>query len=362
MIERLLTPHLVDAIGWTLLHTLWQAALFALLLGVVLIGLRTFSPRARYYVACGFLGAFVLAVGLTFHNLYSSPDGGSPTDSPQQMGATDMTQVEQDATPNSNMAPERGNEAVSGQTAASPVNDLLISARQYFDRHLPLIVTLWLMGVLVLQLRLLGQLAWVQRVKSYGTARFPATWGERIQELERKLDLRRPVRYLTSGRISSPFTVGWLRPVILLPGDMLDSLRESQVMTILAHELAHIKRQDFAVNVLQTFLTTFFFYHPGVWWMSARIEDEREHCCDDLAVEATGERFDYARTLVQLQEKELAAPRLSMALGGRGFTGRISRLLNGYLNTATFGEGVITTLIFAAVLSLALGTTGEVQA
>ncbi|PPK88710.1 beta-lactamase regulating signal transducer with metallopeptidase domain [Neolewinella xylanilytica] len=360
MITRLLTPHLVDALGWTLLHTLWQGALFALLLGLVLILLRAFSPRARYYVACGFLGAFVLTVGLTFYELYASEDSLAAVQDTGNLIVSNESGTQ--PTSESIMAPERRREATSNEAEAAPLTAFLQSARTYFDRHLPLLVTLWLMGVLVLQLRLLGQLAWVQRVKSYGTARFPAVWAERLQDLEQKLDIRRPVRYLTSGRVSSPFTAGWLRPVVLLPGDMLTSLRESQVMTILAHELAHIKRQDFAVNVLQTFLTTFFFYHPGVWWMSARIQDEREHCCDDLAVAATGERIDYARTLVELQEKELLAPKLSMALSGRGFTGRVSRLLNGYLNTATFGEGVITTLIFAAVLSLAIGTTGEVQA
>ena len=361
MIERLLTPHLVDAIGWTLLHTLWQAAVFALLLGLVLIGLRAFSPRARYYVACAFLGAFVLTVGLTFIQLYDpAPRVLVPAETGTPSPAASVSDSGSAAASEFG-APERGNEA-SRPGEFTAVADFLSAARTYFDRHLPLIVTLWLMGVLVLQLRLLGQLAWVQRVKSYGTARFPVHWAERLRELEVKLNIRRPVRYLMSSRVTSPFTVGWLRPVVLLPGGMLDSLRESQLMTILAHELAHIKRQDFAVNVLQTFLTTCFFYHPGVWWMSARIQDEREHCCDDLAVAATGERFDYARTLLQLQEAELAAPKLSMALGGGGFRGRVTRLLNGYLNTATFGEGVITTLIFAAVLSLAVGTTGEVQA
>ncbi len=368
MIEQLLTPQLVDAIGWTLLHTLWQGALFALLLGLVLILLRAFSPQARYVVSIGFLAAFVLTVGLTFWNAYSTTGARTTSMDERLVVKRANGRMETADAPSVRIGTDQGVRGRVGpggtlpEGAPTPVVSFLSSAGVYFDRHLPLIVTLWLMGVLVLQLRLLGQLAFVQRIKTYGTERFPSSWAERLQELEHKLDIRRPVRYLTSGRVSSPFTVGWLRPVILLPREMLSSLREHQIVTILAHELAHIKRQDFAVNVLQTFLTTFFFYHPGVWWMSARIEDEREHCCDDLAVAATGERFDYARTLVQLQEQQLAAPKLAMALGGSGFTGRISRLLTGYLNTATFGEGVITTLIFAAVLSLAIGTTGEVQA
>jgi ankyrin repeat protein len=145
-----------------------------------------------------------------------------------------------------------------------------------------------------------------------------------------------------------------LRPVILLPEGMLEQLRESQIMAVLAHELAHIRRHDFAVNLMQTVLTTFFFYHPGVWWINARIHDEREHACDDLAVAATGGRTDYARTLLELREREGSTPKLAMAYGGGGFGYRVRRLLTGYLNTATFGEGVVTTLIFVLVGSLAI--------
>ena len=358
MIEQILTPALVDAIGWTLLHTLWQGALFALLLGLVLILLRAYSPQARYLISIAFLLGFVVCTGLTFSRMYAGPVAAPAYTATASDPAPSTAELTRPVTAPTDPAEERSEP--TPETASQ--TGFLATSRAYFDRHLPLLVTVWLMGVLVLQLRLLGQLAFVQRMKTYGTERFPAAWAERLQELENRLGIRRPVRYLTSQRVTGPFTAGWLRPVVLLPREMLASLRESQIVTILAHELAHIKRQDFAVNVMQTFLTTFFFYHPGVWWMSARIQDEREHCCDDLAVAATGERIDYARTLVELQERELAAPKLSAAFGGRGFTGRVSRLLTGYLNTATFGEGVVTTLIFAAVLSLAIGTTGEVQA
>ncbi|MEM9929473.1 MAG: ankyrin repeat domain-containing protein, partial [Bacteroidota bacterium] len=231
----------------------------------------------------------------------------------------------------------------------------------YYNEHLPLIVTLWLMGVLVLQLRFLGQLAYIQRLKNYGTQRFPPKWAAGIQQLETKLGIAKPVRYLTSFRVQSPFTVGWLNPVVLFPADLLDRLKESETYTILAHELAHIKRNDFVVNLIQTLLCSLFFYHPATWWMSARINEEREHCCDDLAIEATGEPVGYARTLLQMKEAEVASSgRLAMAFRGpskSGFNYRIRRIVSGYLNGATYGEGLVTALILVAALATAVAAS-----
>lgn len=357
MIEQFLSPDLVSAIGWTLLHTLWQGALFALLLGVLLILLRSFSAQARYVVSVGMLGAFFLTVLFTFTRQFQPSQADAVATSTTQI----VTQNE-----NKNIAAPAALPTIETPSITPTVTTPGFTERSlaYFEEHLPLLVTLWLMGVLVLQLRFLGQIAFVQRLKSYGTERFPAEWAGRIQELEEALQVTRSVRYLTSVRVSSPLTVGWLRPAVLFPRELLNELRESQIVAVLAHELAHVRRHDFAVNLLQTFLATFFFYHPGLWWISARIHDEREHACDDLAIEATGQRLDYAKTLVQLQESQLITPRLSMAYtgqNGRGFTGRVKRLLSGYFGTATYGEGIITTLIFVLTFGLAVSATGNAQ-
>lgn len=350
MIERIFSPLVVDALGWTIIHSLWQGALFALLLGLALVLLRAYSAQARYLVAVGFLLAFFVAVGLTFTGLYRAAPTTVEYGLSQPIPSSDADDLRRPALQS---VENRSGDPVRVEVSAAD------RAVAYFDRHLPLIVTFWLMGVLVLQLRFLGQLVYIQRLKSYATENFPPEWTARLEGLERRLNISRPVRYLTSARVESTFTTGWLKPLVMLPSGLFQELRESQLMAILAHELAHVKRHDFAVNLLQTLLSTFFFYHPGVWWMSARIHDEREHCCDDLAVKATGEPIDYARTLVQLREKELVAPELTMAFTGGGFGGRVKRLLSGYLGTATFGEGVVTTLIIGATLSLAMAATGK---
>ena len=363
MIEQILSPELLQALGWTLVHSLWQAALFALLLGVAFLLLRKYSARIRYMTAIGVLGAFFLTAVLTFAGLYrgATSVGGE--------GARTTTAV---ASPPTSIAEPGANE--SGDRAiVLPETTVAISAtptvtpsfwhrmEAYYNEHLPLIVTLWLMGVLILQLRFIGQLAFLQRLKNYGTERFPVRLAPLLQELESRMGLEKPVRYLTSFRVSSPFTVGWLRPAVLFPRGLLGELDEAQLRTIIAHELAHIKRYDFLVNLIQTLLCILFFYHPAAWWISARIDEEREHCCDDLAIAITGEAVGYARTLLQLKESELARTSLAMGLLGKGdgFRARITRLLSSGLGTGTYGEGFTTAVIIFCFMGLAVTLSGQ---
>ncbi|MEL6142214.1 MAG: ankyrin repeat domain-containing protein, partial [Bacteroidota bacterium] len=200
-------------------------------------------------------------------------------------------------------------------------------------------------------------MAFIQRLKTYGTERFPTSWAEKIAMLESRLELRKPIRYLTTYRAQSPLTVGWLRPVILFPAKLLEELKENQVMSILAHEMAHVKRHDFLINLIQTILCSLFFYHPGVWWMSARVAEEREHCCDDLAIKVTGKPVGYAGALVRLKEKEMKASALSMAFTGRnsrGFKWRIHRLLGDYFHNDNYTEGFASAFILFLTLGLSV--------
>ncbi len=363
MIEQILSIELINALGWTLVHTLWQAALFAVLLGLALVLLRKYSARTRYVVAIGVLCAFCVTTVLTFAQLYQGPAAISATTTTIEPAASTGTPSLAEPTTDVaeitiSTAPETSVATTSGASVSTSFWNRMIT---YYDTHLPLIVTLWLMGVLILQLRFLGQLAFLQRLKNYGTERFPARLAPMLQELEDRLGITKPVRYLTSFRVSSPFTAGWLRPAVLFPGGLLGELDEAQLRTIIAHELAHIKRYDFLVNLIQTLLCILFFYHPAVWWISARIDEEREHCCDDLAIEATGEPVGYARTLLQLKEAELSNSSLAMGFFGKGdgFKDRITRLLSGYLGTGTYGEGFTTAVIIFCFMGLAITLSGQ---
>ncbi len=372
MIEYILNPQSVEALGWTLLHSVWQGAVFAIVLVLLLIALRSYTAQSRYVVAVGLLCAFFLTVSATFWQQLQDANSRLELSSIQMNSQpTNDTFVFNN---NSEKVSQPGSENISAPLSNNQIlvenqSGWLLTFKDYYDRHLPLLVTIWFLGVLFLQLRFLGQLAYVQRLKHYGTQLFPETWSNKIEELEGKLRIQKKVSYLTSIRIQTPMVIGWLKPVVLLPRQILNNLSETEIYAVLAHELAHIRREDFIVNLMQTFLCNIFFFHPGIWWMSNRIDDEREHCCDDLAVAATGPAISYAKTLISVSELRLRMQGntpLAMALSGKrkkrergGFTSRIRRLFMVSNSAGTYREGFATACILITTLFLGVIVTGS---
>src|SRR5262249_12856796 len=151
----------------------------------------------------------------------------------------------------------------------------------------------WLVGVSLLIARMAGGLWRVRVLHRDALALPPSTWKTSCQRLARRIGLRYAVHVVESLDVDVPTVVGWMRPVILLPIAAIAALTPAQVEAILAHELAHIRRHDYVVNFLQTIAETLLFYHPAVWWVSRRIRAEREHCCDDVAVNVCGDAVGY---------------------------------------------------------------------
>jgi beta-lactamase regulating signal transducer with metallopeptidase domain len=124
------------------------------------------------------------------------------------------------------------------------------------------------------------------------------------------LHVFKPVTLLESALVKVPTVIGWLKPVILIPPSALIGLTPQQFELILTHELAHIRRHDYLVNLLQTIIETLLFYHPAVWWVSLQIRCERENACDDLAVSLSSDPVIYARTLVEMERLRKAVSSL----------------------------------------------------
>ena len=148
------------------------------------------------------------------------------------------------------------------------------------------------------------------------TAPVAEQWQMAAVRLSRRLHIATPVKLLESTLVDVPTVIGWLKPVMLLPASALAGLAPAQLEAIFAHELAHVRRHDYLVNLLQTVVETLLFYHPAVWWLSARIRAERENCCDDLAVALCGDPVAYARALADLEELRGTGGRLVMAANG----------------------------------------------
>ncbi len=183
----------------------------------------------------------------------------------------------------------------------------------------------WITGVTLLYAyRAIGWLA-AQRLRRHGVCAAPADWQHRVTKLSNRIRQTRPVLLLESALAETPLTIGLWRPVILMPLGLLAGLPTEQVEAILLHELAHIRRHDYLVNLLQAAVEGLLFYHPATWWVSHVIRREREMCCDDLVVSATGDTLAYTHALAAIEEHRVRVPILA-ATGGPLMT-RIQRLL-----------------------------------
>jgi type II secretory pathway component GspD/PulD (secretin)/beta-lactamase regulating signal transducer with metallopeptidase domain len=192
---------------------------------------------------------------------------------------------------------------------------------------LPYLVLGWIVGVFGLSAWHLGGWAQLQRLRRRMVRPIGAVLHEKLAELSEHLGVRRAVTLLESALVEVPTVVGWLRPVILLPASALAGLSPEQFEAILAHELAHIRRYDYLVNILQTLVEILGFYHPAVWWVSHRIRVERENCCDDVAVRVCGDSVRYARALTCMEEMRHRRAEWAIAATGGSLFDRIARLL-----------------------------------
>ena len=305
-IHVLLTEPAAQALGYALLHALWQGALVALLLwGMLkLVGDR---PSVRYVVSCAALALMIILPGLTWLFLVDTAD-------PSVLPAATLEDL-------TTRAPVSVSEAGVGEPSAAWRPAAAIGL------YLPYLILGWAAGVLVLLVRLLGGWGYARYQIGHTGTQAPAPWQAQLDELAARLRIARRVRLLLTENPASPYVFGWLRPIIVLPASMLTALPPWQIEAILAHELAHVRRHDFLVSLLQSVAETVLFYHPAVWWVSRQIRTEREHCCDDLAVAACGSVTVYARALLAVEEFRQATVPLALAASGSSLLNRIHRLV-----------------------------------
>ena len=325
-IAELLDKPIFQALGWTLIHFIWQGALIGIFYFSVSLILRRRSANVRYAAACIAMLLMLIAPAATLVIIRATAELPA-TAASTEWGALPLESVtlKQFQPPSVESVDNKEIEPVRASTPDAIVKRI----QDALPRFIPWFLALWFAGVLFLSLRFAGALVVVHRLKRVETSRNLLIWQERFSLLCQRLRVSRPVRLCESVLVEVPTVVGWLRPVILLPATALTGLSAEQLEALLAHELAHIRRFDYLVNLLQTSIETLFFYHPAVWWVSAQIRQEREHCCDDLAVAACGNVLTYARALTALEDLRGSGPQLAVAASGGSLLMRIQRLLRG---------------------------------
>ncbi len=329
---RFLSPNLEYALGWTVVHSLWQATVLAFAVGISMIALRKRSAHLRYLVASGGLLATLAASVATFCFYF---DFGARSAGAQRLAASPAVRL------------------IVRETRAALTASSNIGFKEYFNRHLPLIVTVWLMGVAIFTLRLLGGVSYVYYLKNYRHKPMGGDWQAKVEWLCEELGVRRAVELVESALVKAPMTIGALKPIILFPIGAVSFLSTEQVEAILAHELAHIRRFDYFFNILQSVVEIVFYFHPAVWWISSVIRMERENCCDDIAVGVSGDSLSYAKALVNLQEIHAGNPILAMGFAGAGpknqLLNRVKRLLNQPQQTSNIMEKLVATCLLMAI-------------
>jgi len=291
-LEYLSSLPIIQALGWTLLHFLWQGALLAAAVGLLLSVMRRRSANARYVICCAGMALMIAAPLATLSIILSSRHGAIVI--PPELLTADL-----------------GRSSIWHRL--SPL--------------LPYLTLFWLAGVLLLQCRLILQWSRAQHLKHCGTRSGPPAWDRTVADLSERLGVGKHVRIVESLLAPGPMVMGWLRPVILLPVGVATGLTVHQLRTVIAHELAHVRRHDYIVNLIQSVFETLLFYHPAVWWLSHRLRAEREYCCDDLAVSACGDALCYARALSALDGMRGEAFQTALATTGGPLMNRILRVV-----------------------------------
>ena len=342
LIDFLHSP-VAHALGWTLLHAVWQGFALVLPIAVVLQLLRRRSSAVRYQVGTLTLLAQLLLSAATFVWYYK------PLVSPIAPGTT-ATAIQ--------LLPIRW------QTIAQTLERQPLPWHQqmqlFLENHLSQFVLIYLIGVALFGLRLAGGWLYLQRLTK--TAMQPPTtiWMNLTDRLRSAMAIKSIVQVRESARIAVPMVVGVLKPVLLLPIGLVTHLTTREIEAVLAHELAHIKRHDYAVNLLQSVVEVLYFFHPALWWLSARVREEREHCCDDLAVEACGgDGRILAQALARVEELRLtqveATPALAMTFASnrQHLLHRVRRMLGvptrPFISNGSLAGLTLTTILLMSV-------------
>lgn len=324
---------MMRSLGWSLLHFVWEGAIVGLLLACVLGLLHGRSPQLRYAIACGALVLLIALPALTFAYLAMTSHVSGDAATHSMVGMRPL------------LLPDSG--------VTEKTDYWLDEIATSFDRLLPWMLTAWFAGVVFLLGRLNLGLMVAQRMRLAATHTVPDELQRVFDEMRCSLGVSRTAKLLNSALVNVPTVIGWLRPAVLLPVGCWTGLSTIQIEAIFAHELAHIRRHDYLVNILQSFVESMLFYHPAVWWVSKQVRRERENCCDDIAVRMSGDSFAYAKALSYLEEHRSSLPVVALGANGGVLVMRIRRLL-GYKEAPAFSRSAGVTLLAMVVVTAAL--------
>ena len=281
---------LFPAITWTLIHSLWQGLILALMAGAVMLLTRRTKAAHRYALL---FGVFLVFISMTVLTFFIEWNGGFKVSQPGV-----------------------GNEVYNSLPAFLPFRDGIEGGASFLNAHASWLILAWFMVFLFKIWSVITAISGVSRLRRYSEPEGYGHWSNKIQELAHTLSISKPVLLLQSSLIKVPVTVGHFKPLILVPVGMLGNMPPAQVEAVLLHELAHIRRHDYLVNLVQRFVESIFYFNPALLWISSLLRAERESCCDELAIEHSGSKLQYVEALIHCKESSMRAPHYALGFWG----------------------------------------------
>ncbi len=320
--------NLIKAIGWSIVHSLWQGAVVYAILFIVLMAWPKLSARLKHNLAFGSLFLIFTSFCFTFFSVFELPTSG--------------TAVKQIAINH-----------IAYQDLTTLSSSLHLKAETYF----PVVASIYTVGIIFQLIVLLSGYAKLKRLKRESDLAVPEVWASIFESILTQLKINKTVRFYLSSKVNVPLVVGFFKPVVLFPVALATQLDLQQVEAILIHELSHIRRNDYLINLVKTCIETLLFFNPFVWLTTRFIQIEREHACDDLVVNLTGTPVTYAHALLKLELiKDKQQPSLSLAATGKNqhLYQRIKRITDMKTNYMSAKQQFfILTLTITTVVSLA---------
>ncbi len=363
---------LIEQLGWLLVHSVWQFALIALVALFLGRAMRNCSAAARYgmlllaltamavapIVTMQFVAVSELAAATSVEDRSAIIAPSLSSESGRSLDSPVTSELAESVLP----VPRVDSDSVGTADGVGPLQfeaSALLTWRSMIEGRirpwLSLIVGIWCSGVFAFALRPVLSGYTVSRLRRVGVSAVPQSVTLVLHQLANRICLRPAVRIMQSTVVKVPVVVGYIRPMILLPVAIISSLPLPQLEAIIAHELAHIRRHDYLVNLLQTLIETVLFYHPVVWWLSRRIRVERENCCDDIAAALCASPIEYGRALLALEELRGPDTALAISANGGSLVERVRRILGHQPTEPSRPMGGLLTLSIVASATVALG-------
>ena len=286
---QLLSSHFLDSLGWAIVHSIWQGIIALSLVLLYKTIASNKSPASHYVVQMSCLGLCLISFITTFGIYYTLSEAGFST----ALGTSHE-------------------EFLSTTDVAHTVQVLSMNENQFninLNSLTPLVGVLWCVGFLFMATRYVGAFYTTQQLKEKGTTPASDIWVDRFLALAKNSGVTTKARLLISKHVDGPLTIGFFKPVVLVPASFLTALPRDQIEAILLHELAHIRRFDYLLNLIEVCIKTVLFYHPAIHIICRHIDEHREQACDDIAVSQTHNPHPLVLGLASLrlqEHKELA--------------------------------------------------------